>query len=233
MGDWAEELWAWAKGERFRLDDKLHRDYIIVLESFGLYDRVDALLTKPTRADYVFLSGLMNIAAEHYDWQRADALWDRIVKQFGVKPNDIANSSWSKVHLLCGRPMIATQILDDFGLEGITDHSAEEYVQALLVVCHSSPTSANVDRLQHAMKMGSLVIQRDGTILKKRNWTRLTNVARLFISNPKSFMLHDVLIEWKAKTQSVMKSWPNYSAGSKYLDDYQTSSEPPAHASRA
>lgn len=219
---WADELWDWAKSERFQLHDKLYLDYLKVLESFRLHDRVDKLLFELNvkSVDHVFLGAMTNIATKHFDWQRADALWGNIVKRRGVKPICINYSAWAKVHMLCGRPMRAAQIFDDMfsaGLKG-DDKVPEDRVQALLIMCHSSPTPLNVGRLQEAVAMGDTLIQTGSSTLIKKNWHRMKSLARRFQSNPTSFKLHDVIVEWKAKTQSLMKDWPNYAAGNNYLD---------------
>merc|ERR1712008_199972 len=87
--DWAEELWGEAMNGRFQLHDKAYSDYLTVLESFRLHDRFDEMLSEfrnNSSIDRVFLSGVVNIATNHRDWQRSDELWDIIVNQLGVKP---------------------------------------------------------------------------------------------------------------------------------------------------
>jgi len=223
---WAEELWNWASNERFQLDDGKYQDYMRLLENYMLYDRVDELLfIWKDRITNVFLGGMMDIAAKHSDWKRADTLWDVIVNKLGVKPTAIQICAWSKTHLLCGRPTVAAQILDTLFRSDVqhkNDKHATEYVQAFLLVCHSSPTPTNIDRLQQAVETGSYLIQKDSSRSIKHDWHRLKSVARRLQTAPASLMLHDVLVGWNAKTQSVMKNWPNHAASSNYLNDYET-----------
>jgi len=52
---------------------------------------------------------------------------------------------------------------------------------------------------------------------ERKEWEQLKLVVQRLQTTPKTRRLRDILIEWKAKTLSVMKSWPNHHEGTNYL----------------
>ena len=55
--------------------------------------------------DEVLLGGLLQEAAAHFNWKRADDIWQLFQTQHQVKPNFLTYTAYAKAHLLAGRPM--------------------------------------------------------------------------------------------------------------------------------
>lgn len=219
---WAIELWEWACIQSFQVNALGYSQYVGVLESYRMYDRVDRMIAESgvaTWTNVVLLGSLINIAAEHRDWHRADTLWQRLVHEYGISGNSIAYSAWAKAHMLCGRPSEAAQIFDEMVSKGLEECSttAADHLQALLIVCHSLPSPENIGRVQQALIRGECVMEQESSRHATSTWSKLKSIASRLQSRSTSVRFHDVLVEWKAKTQSSMKEWPNHQSGTKYL----------------
>lgn len=206
--------------------------YVLFLEQFGHHEEVDALLEgrqndSKQLLNQVLLGSLLNSAAVRGAWRRAEAIWRHGVRQ-KVEPNVICHDARAKAHLLAGRPTFAVKVLQGAIKENAASADSEfcarlvqTYVQALLVVCHSS---LDLDDLHHLAKVLQHGMTRPRTtvhmILQK-----MQKAIQVLRTRPSQLRLHDVLIEWNAKEMSAMASWDNFAAGSQYLLKLETSSD--------
>lgn len=218
---WAKALWSiFAPKHK---DSISYGSFALVLQTCSRPVEVDELLTNSSRAglwqpDNVDLGALVNAAGEQRDWRRAEVLWERLVREHNVRPNLIAYVARSKVHLLCGRVVVAARIIDDMIGEGfdLNPHAAQAHIQALLVVCHSSLAATDLQRLRQALRNGESAIRLEGSLHQKKFLTQAKRLATLLATQPEAVTLPDVLLEWKARECSEMASWERCLAGSLY-----------------
>ena len=164
----------------------------------------------------------LNCTALRRDWQRAEVLWEAFLRK-QVKPNIICHVALAKVHLLAGRPGRVLKIFHNESIDLVSAMSqfprvATLYGQALLVVYHSSLDLAAMKRLEEFLML-ALDKCRKGSKNIKEDLLKMRQVLNRLSSTPEQLYLRDVLIEWKAKEQSVMAEWENFPAGSNYLED--------------
>ena len=164
----------------------------------------------------------MNCTALRRDWPRAEVLWEAFLKK-QVEPNIICHVALAKVHLLAGRPLHVLKILDNkdmdlVGAMGQFPRVATLYAQALLVVCHSSLDLPAMKRLEEFLAI-ALDKDQKGPQGVRKDLLKMRQMMNTLSSTPERLSLRDVLIEWKAREQSVMAEWENFAAGSNYLDD--------------
>eukprot|EP00415_Alexandrium_ostenfeldii_P001417 UN1417 len=195
-----------------------------MMETYQQCREVDSVIVGGASAghawvDHALLGALVNAAGERRDWQRAEDLWQKLVRDYGVKPTDIEHAALSKAHMLCGRVREALQVYDEVDEDVLNANFkyVGDRAQLLLLMCHSSPSKPNLHRLQRAFDLGEKTIRRERSRYVASDWDKMKRVAQRLQSNAESVKLQDVLIEWKAKTQSVMKQWPNHAGGSLYL----------------
>lgn len=138
-------------------------------------------------------------------------------------PNLMVHNNRAKVHLLAGRPRKVLEIYD----HAITDFVAAmtenykvgaNYAQALLLVSHSSLDLQAIERLQSFLARALMKGPSRPTSFRE-DLRKMRNVVEKLLSEPEEVYLHDVLIGWNAKEQSIMAQWKNYPAGSNYLED--------------
>ena len=93
-----------------------------------------------------------------------------------------------------------------------------DYAQALLLTCHASMEPEIIERTQTFLTQ-ALERAPNGHPFVKNQLLKMKRVLEQLLSKPQYVWLHDVLVEWKAKEQSVMATWENFPAGSNYLED--------------
>jgi len=221
--EWAKMLWSWAGQKGHQSNCMACMLYTRVLATYKLWDEVDAMLShleslSDIRDMTPLLGSLVDIAGKQHDWQRADKVWHRLAELPKVKPTHIAYTALAKAHFLCGRPHVAARKIDEMLGKGIpiNDRLALDHAQQLLVTYHSSLSRSDLERLEAALLRGPPVLKKSDRQVKK-HWQQITNISHQLTSSPKPLSLKDVLVYWKATTQSVMKDWENYPAGSNYL----------------
>eukprot|EP00415_Alexandrium_ostenfeldii_P000107 UN0107 len=129
----------------------------------------------------------------------------------------------AKAHMLCGRVLASLQVLDEADEEALSGDvfTVVFRAQLLLLAYHSSPSERNLHRLRRDLARGKATIK-DGKGPRNTvgEWDKITRAAQHLMQGTRhSVRLHDVLIEWKAKTKSVMRQWPNFARGSQYLGE--------------
>lgn len=75
-----------------------------------------------------------------------------------VEPNFLPYAAYAKVHLLSGQPQNAVSIMDELMHEGKGDMDyklAVDYLQVLLIMCHSSLSSAHMTSLHQFLDKGA------------------------------------------------------------------------------
>jgi len=219
--EWAAELWTWG-GQCCILDEISYSTFLLVLAVHRMPERVDELLAEAVRRtllkpNYILLGGLVNVAAEHRDWRRAEELWHVLVDQLGVVANGLAYGARAKAHMSCGRPLAVVSVVDEMLGKGLQapPEVAESLCQALLVMYHSTLDAYDFLRLHEAFCRGEAMMQ-SASGWQRRTWEQMKHTADAMRSDPASVDLRDVLVEWKAQ-RSVMAEWRGCVAGSNYL----------------
>lgn len=205
-----------------------HSSFIRVLATYKLHGRAEGLIRDlHGKRDIweqsgfnhkVLLCALVDSCGAQQDWQRADRWWDIYITEFGVEPDVFAYNASAKVHMLCGRPNVAASKLDEMMARNVALNSktAIDHAQALLLTYHSSLLQSDLQRLLEALKKGSTKLRR-ASKWEKQTWQKINASAERLRLDPASLKLQDVLVEWKAASQSIMSDWENFSSGSGYL----------------
>jgi len=224
---WAEELWRWASSLAVDIFPLQYCAYAQVLELHGLTDRVDSILTHMSAMSRhqrawapsgMLLSQLVDIAGQRHELHRVRELWGRFVVEFLVQPK-LELAILAKAFTLCGHPSDAADALDELLL---TDADfgpipAQDHVQALLIVYHSSLEPRDGQRLQQSLDRGEDVLTSRGTGIQRKNWKQMVDIARDLTRCPELVPFQRVLVQWNAAERSVMARWQPRSAGSRYL----------------
>ena len=172
---------------------------------------------------YVVLSGLLEQVSYRKDWERAEILWAIFMRK-GIEPNLICVLARAKVHLLAGRPTAVLEILQG-GMAGCGSCFEEngrlvvEYAQSLLIASHSSLDPQVLHHLREFLESGHFSIEEKTSASTRNALKQMKALAETLLSDPRDLRLHDLLVEWKPKEMSVMATWDNLPAGTKYLDD--------------
>ena len=161
-----------------------------------------------------------------HHWSRADSLWDMMVRQLAVQPNGICYTALAKAHLLSGRPSEAIDKMDamvEAGLD-IFDAGVGQVsilrLQALLLLCHSEPSERHLSNLAGFMKdTASLNCTGWGSFMQN-DWKLVRRMGRRLGSKPLSLSFRQILCHDNCRRCSVMTSWPDYPAGSGYLQKH-------------
>ena len=223
---WGLEVWRQARPAGFQPNYITLSAYISFLEHYQCCDEVDTLLDSQDgvvsqAVNVVLLSSLLDCIALRKDWERADSVWEQFMAK-GIQPNIIAFRTLAKVHLLAGHPLRVVKIFQSLSSSGtdLTEDSrtTDAYVQASLIVCHSSLDPAAMKRLEAFLAL-ALDKCRKGPKGFREDLLKMRQVLEQLLSKSREVYLHEVLIEWKAKEQSVMAEWENFPAGSNYLED--------------
>lgn len=128
-------------------------------------------------------------------------------------------TAYAKVHLLSGQPQNAVSIIDELMQErkGDMDYKlAVDYLQALLIMCHSSLSSAHMTSLHQFLDKGATIVARKSAKSGKQNWKSLKMLSQKLLSSPENLCFKDLLVTSTA-SQSLMQDWENYQAGTNYL----------------
>lgn len=223
---WASDILQWSASCPFQANVMAYTPMLSLYERCGYYTKVDELLTQMVSENQmpneVTLGDLINAAASSFDFKRADQLWDKLVKQHRIIPNVICYVGKAKVHILAGRPLSAIQILDRMRVEGVganDTNAAVVYLQALLLTCHSDPSKPRLKQLSTYLAEAERTVAGRMTTAGKQmqgQWFTMTKLGRNLVKSPRSVMFADLLVYGNAK-HGMMKTWPNYQAGSQYL----------------
>ena len=221
---WASELWEWSAmppSQAFTKDAATCGAFLALCERGGEVHLVDKFLQDATSSsvNHVTLGSLLNAAADRCNAPRANEIWEQC-RSTGVRPNLICYAAYAKAHMLAGSLDRSVTIINEMEIQRIATMNsiiAVGYGQCLLVVCHSSTSSTNKRRLQKFLARAEEIMQADERGNTKVEWKRIKDTAGQLLSDARKLRLQDVLIEWKVRTRSVMKDWPNFRANTNYL----------------
>jgi len=135
-------------------------------------------------------------------------MWRRFIQDYHVEPNIISYNAFSKAHMICGRVLKALEVLAPLDTKAL--HNNFEIVidrgQLLLIAFHSSPSAAMRRQLQRALVQGEMTIRKEKTAHGDIEWGKLKDAAAGLLEQekPHAVMLHELLVEWKAKTIRVV-----------------------------
>lgn len=218
---WAEDLWQQATEDEPQPNSICFGVYALVLEENGLHDRVDELLFECAKGTWevnrVALGALMNASVDQRNWQRSERLWQHIVGAYGVTPASIQYDARAKVLLASARPDAAARVFEDMLVAGVdpSTRTAQNHLQALIVVFHSSLASEDLRRLLGAFAAYESLWADESA--NEMHLLRLTIDAFLRLnSKPLGVKLRDVLITLKSQ-QSDMARWSDSCAGDMYV----------------
>eukprot|EP00435_Cladocopium_sp_Y103_P063542 s744_g25.t1 len=227
---WAEALWDWSHRALPPPGVNIvsYGVWLSLLERQGRFEEVNDLLMTlegPLAPNAVVLGALLSLHATDRRWRRAAALWE-LLRGRGVAPNGLAFCAFARAQFLAGRPGAAVQILEDMVAEGVGEDDyrdyryAVDYLQMLLVVCHSFPSTTNLKRLSAFVSRGAALVLHTappGTPLWPA-WRKLCGVARR-VAEREPVTLQEVLVTRRAQ-QSIMTEWGDKPLGSGYLWDF-------------
>ena len=239
---WADEVWCSSEENKcfrtFQKDIMSYTAWLSLLELQGKHDDVDNLLfelgegakqhltlNEVTLGDLI--SRAKTAATSLCDTKRVDLIWQTLVGRYKVKPHFLAYTTYAQTHLLAGHPQNTLMILDDMlqNQKGPKDERlamdyrlAVLYMQALLIVCHSSMSRADSARLQAFLPKGAAIVEKKSAKGGKAEWKKMEALARKLLSNGKKPFFKELLVNDVAR-DSHMKSWKNHRAGTKYLPE--------------
>ena len=219
---WADTLWKWSEQQSFQKNMVSYYAMLSVCEMQRRHDEVDKLLMECSERkfplDEVLLGDLVARATTAFDCKRADVLWRTLVDQYQIQPNFLAYAAYSQAHMAAGNPQQALKIIDEMiqaGRGPMNYKIALDYLQSLLIVCHSSMSPLHLERLSTFLQeCGEIVRQRSAQSGKKQ-WTAMKMMSLKLISGGTP-RFKDLLFARHAKT-GIMKTWANHLAGSNYL----------------
>ena len=219
----------WSEEQSLRKSIVTYAVWLGLCELQGRRDEVDALMLQcwkqGLKPNEVILGDLIARAASLSDSRRADVLWETFVVQHKVEPHFLAYTAYAQVHLLTGSPQKSLGILDDMIKAGqvkrkfklsIDYRLANTYLQALLIVCHSSTSFSDGARLADFLDTGAEIVRKKSSAEGKALWKVLEALSEKLLYGPKRPRFKDLLVSKHAKNSS-MKTWGNHLAGTKYL----------------
>ena len=222
--EWASGLEEWSRSESVKYQIMQFTPLLSLYEASGQTKRVDQLIHQVVHAhglalNAVLLGSLINAAGMLYCSERGDYLWHLFTQEHDVRPNEICYVAHAKAHILSGHPASATKIIEEMYRTGVgreSRHAVVAYVQALLIVCHSTPTQGNLLKLKEYMrKWGRVEISEAGQQMQAQ-WKGLREQVYKLLRQSHPLKLADLLVYHNAKN-GRMKDWPNYEAGTMYL----------------
>ncbi|CAE7479904.1 unnamed protein product [Symbiodinium natans] len=223
---WADELWEWSEQQPLQKTYVTYAARMCLCEQRGQHASVADLLTQTMlqrlSPNEVVLGGLLEGAAASFNWKRADEIWHLLVHSHHVEANFLGYTAYAKAHLLAGRPQVSVEIIDAMLARDTCrmDYKlAVEYLQALLLVCHSSLAEADIQRLTTFLDEGATIIARESAQSGKKAWKTLASQASKMIADPGSVRFEDLLGTMNTRELSIMKDWQSCRAGSGYLKD--------------
>ena len=223
--DFAEDRFQLALQRRL-VSDIMYGNWVVICETYGHHERVDSYLAKARsgewKASFVVLGGLIDAAAESYNWRRAEILWKTLVHGHGIKPHIMAYTSRAKAYLMCGQPQEAVHVMDEMLKADIAMDApaALYYCQCLLVIYHSSLKSKDRKGLLKAFECHRDIFDEDA-LWRTQVFQMFRSIFKRIQYAPRQLRrevrLHDILFEWTTKEKSLMRKWENHEAGSRYL----------------
>ena len=222
---WAIDILRWSSSQPFQKKVMAYTPLLSLYEKSGLHQEVDELLTQMLSENQmpneVTLGDLVN--ATGHDWKRADQLWKTMVERFQITPNVICFVAHAKVHMLAGRPLASLEILDKMWAANTGKESANAavvYLQALLIVCHSNPSEANLSHLSSFLTESDATLSQGKavTVSLQAQWRKLSVLGRQLLLAPLLVKFEDLLVYGNAK-DGEMRRWKDLLAGSKYLSE--------------
>ena len=233
--EWADALWEWSKEQVFQKTLVTYAARMNVCEQRRQQDQVLDLLAEcrvqRLAPNQVVLGGLLDQAAGHCDWKRADDIWRLLVEGQGVDPHFLAYTAHAKAHLSAGRPHMSVHIIDTMlkSSQHKLDYKlAVDYLQALLLVSHSSLAATHIQQLATFLEQGRKIVAEKSARSGKQAWARLSSQAFKLIEDPESVPFKDLLVTRNACEHSVMIHWENRPAGSDYLQGMPSAKKAPA-----
>lgn len=226
---WADELWAWSEQQAHVKSAVTFTCMMALCEVQGRHDAVNDLLRQFKREGHelnaVVLGSLLEQAAYLFDSRRADEIWSIMVIQQHVEPNFLTYTTYAKAQLLEGKPERAVEIVDHMLLlkQGDLDYKLlVDYLQALLIVCHSCMSIERLKHLEAFLRQGGAIVRALSAKSGKENWRRLEAKAKELISGAKELRFSDLIVTYTARS-SVMKGWEDHPPGSHYLPNEKPS----------
>jgi len=217
---WAEDLWKWSGQfeSKYTIYTSPRSTFVFVLETFGLRDRVDALLSPGGGGgtpDRVLLGSLVSAAGKRYDPGRVEELWSRITGELAVAPHVIATTARAKAHLLCGFVHNVDLIASGALTAGVLEYRiASSWIQATLVMYHSSLKRQDLKRLTLALSSSKYCMT---SKIQSNDLEKAVSLSKRLKAEPQKVQLSELLMTLHGK-QSRMASWPGTSAaGSNYV----------------
>ena len=213
---WADDIWKESELQPFPKTFITYAARTCLCEQRCEYQAVSDLLMQTARQrlspDEVLLGGLLQEAAAHFNWKRADDIWQLFQTQHQVKPNFLTYTAYAKAHLLAGRPHVSVRKIETMLSTGNCNMDyklAIEFAQALPLVCHSSLAPPDTQRLTTFLDEGAKIMAKESAGSGRDQWQDLTSRAERLMADPGSVTFADLLITMNARELSVMKSWPN------------------------
>lgn len=220
---WADELWNWSEKQPFEKTVVTYAARLCVYEVQKRHAEVDNMLDWCARGkqelNSVVLGTLIQAAAASFDPERADSIWNAFVHKYQVKANFLAYTAYAKAHLLAGQPQNAVNIIDEMiqDRDSSMDYKlAIDYLQALLILYHSSLSSVHLTAIVQFLDKGATIVAGRSAKSGKTQWRCLQNLSQQLIARQQTLCLKELFISMNAK-ESVMASWENYQAGTNYL----------------
>jgi len=226
---WAIALLEWVTSNNMQINSIAYCPVLALGERAQMHEQVDAALAMLMRqqgdmVDESVLRQLVVVAGEMHNWKRLDKLWD--VFTSSSTPGFLTYSLYASAHFRCGRPLSAIRILDelleqDIGTVVQRAGSKVLYLQALLVLCHSTASSADLQRLAKFLETAPPDANVPNTKLEQ--WGFLKFQAKKLLRDPSAVAFSQ--LQRVMDERSVMKTWPDRPAGSKYLQSEEAGSE--------
>ena len=215
---WSAELLHWSKGQPFAKTIVSYATIVLILEQQERFDEVDDILTiqlakEDLAPNEVVSGGLLACQADRQNWQRADKLWDMLVRTLRVQPHSLAYHAYANVHFNAGRPDVAVSILDEMFKTCVGQASyrhAVNYLQYAVIMYYASPCAANKLRVVNHMAIWAAAVAKDSSQSGKFCWRKLTLVAEKILADPKAVAFPDLLVTPPAREDSVMKDWTDW-----------------------
>merc|ERR1712194_295075 len=144
------------------------------------------------RADEVLLGALVNAAGTQRNLRRVEQLWSDLTGNFKVVPHALAVAARAKAHLLCGQVWNVDSVMQNaLESEKLGASSVECWIQATLVMSHSSLKKRDFKRLSLALTHGNTYMT---TREPRDKLKRAVALSKRLRSEATSVSLSDLLI---------------------------------------
>ncbi|CAL1129749.1 unnamed protein product [Cladocopium goreaui] len=215
---WADQLWEWSEEETdTSKNEVVWSTYLQLQETQGRFDTVNDVLMRvfverKIKANSQMLTALLELAAQRRDWKRAEDLWHILVDSLHVEPNLLARGAFAKAYFMAGRLTSAEELLAGEA-DKMSYRLGNDYLQILLILCHSSPTKSNLEKLKEFVERNRTVKRYGGA---EGEWRRMTDlVLRLTKEVGAPLRLREVLVTRKARCSAMMR-WTDQPMGACY-----------------